>query len=384
MRVSLRGFPCLIAVSLITGGFFQDLSACRYNVRETGFVDFGIDDYTLLLRTEEGASTDEIARLESEVAAGLTDSNVSFRIIDADTELSSLLPSTVETGAGTMNHFRATLLSPTGSLLGLAGNLETASNSKSLAQLLGEVVSSPIRNEFTRRIVAEYAVILLIDGLELERNGEAYQHASSAVDAIGKRLKYMPKPIEHGPSILRMSADAAKEERILLWSLGLHDTDFTVPHAAVLYGKGRWIGPVLAGDEITEEALSRILSVVGADCECGLDTRLLRGTMLPVFWNSETRAQVAKNLGFDPENPMVTAEVSRILKMRTLLWPEHPASRSTTADFDDLPVPFVDDIEAQEQQAFGLGSMAYMAGAMALLVIGIGIGVLVVSFRKGP
>jgi hypothetical protein len=373
-------FPFVLG--LFAGGLFPDLIACRYNVRETGFVDFGIDNYTLFIRAEKDASPDDVTRLESAVTAALVDSNVSSRIIGADADLGSLLPSFVQSQPGAANDSRAVLLSPMGRHLSLGDSLETAGSSDSLELLLKEVASSPIRDGITERIVADYAVILLIEGSQSERNAEAYQKVANTVAEIAKYLKYMPKPIERGPSILKMSAEASRNERVLLWSLGLQEDDLESPHVAVLYGKVRWIGPLLTGDEITEEMLFRILSLVGADCECGLDTRLLRGKMLPVTWRSGIRARVAKNLGFDPENPMVATEVSQILRMRALLWPEFEPSRRTAADFDELPVPFVDDIEAEEQQAFGFGPVILMAGTIALVAVGIGTAVLIVAIRK--
>ena len=36
--------------------------------------------------------------------------------------------------------------------------------------------------------------------------------------------------------------------------------------------------------------------------------------MLPGVWDMKTQAKVAKNLGFDPENPIVKSEVSRIIR----------------------------------------------------------------------
>ena len=41
----------------------------------------------------------------------------------------------------------------------------------------------------------------------------------------------------------------------------------------------------------------------------------IQGTMLPTKWDKKTQARVVKNLGFDPENPMVKMEIGRILTM---------------------------------------------------------------------
>ena len=41
-----------------------------------------------------------------------------------------------------------------------------------------------------------------------------------------------------------------------------------------------------------------------------------QGTRLPVRWDEQLHAQVAKSLGFDPDNPLVKIEVSRIIGRR--------------------------------------------------------------------
>ena len=39
----------------------------------------------------------------------------------------------------------------------------------------------------------------------------------------------------------------------------------------------------------------------------------MQGQAVPMIWNAETQSTVAKNLGFDPESPMVKMEMSRII-----------------------------------------------------------------------
>jgi hypothetical protein len=116
--------------------------------------------------------------------------------------------------------------------------------------------------------------------------------------------------------VLRLEAGSLEREKILLWSLGLDTKKAEMPRAAVLYGRARWIGPLVKGDEITAHNLSGLLSIIGADCECGLDISWTQGTRLLVRWGEERHAQLTKALGFDPESPMVKLEVSRILGRR--------------------------------------------------------------------
>jgi len=127
-------------------------------------------------------------------------------------------------------------------------------------------------------------------------------------------MKMMPKTITEPPVLVIMEQQSIPAERILLWSLGLDPDKVTEPTVAVLYAKVRLMGPVLKGKIITENILTNIIAVIGADCECNLDRRWLRNRMLPVKWDTDRQRRLAKSLGFDPENPMIKLEVSRILR----------------------------------------------------------------------
>lgn len=76
------------------------------------------------------------------------------------------------------------------------------------------------------------------------------------------------------------------------------------------------MGPVLQGDLISRDIIHNLLSIVGADCECGLDHSWILGRMIPLRWESSVQNELAKNLGFDIENPMVRSEMSQILSLK--------------------------------------------------------------------
>jgi cell division septation protein DedD len=99
-----------------------------------------------------------------------------------------------------------------------------------------------------------------------------------------------------------------------MWALNLAEYAADTPPedaaAVVLYSRVRRMGPNLRGKELTPEFVTKFLSVIGADCECGLDRSWMQGTMLPIRWDSDTQKQVAAALGFDPEDPMTKTEIS--------------------------------------------------------------------------
>ena len=85
---------------------------------------------------------------------------------------------------------------------------------------------------------------------------------------------------------------------------------------AVIYGSGRILGPVLGGTEISKRIMFNLMTVVGADCECGLDHKWILGRMIPLRWEGSIQAELIKFLGFDVESPMIKTEMSQIVSLK--------------------------------------------------------------------
>ena len=60
------------------------VSACRYNVRDTGFVDFGTEPYYLYGYVREDTPADIASAFRQISYAVLTDSNIEIEIINID------------------------------------------------------------------------------------------------------------------------------------------------------------------------------------------------------------------------------------------------------------------------------------------------------------
>ena len=97
---------------------------------------------------------------------------------------------------------------------------------------------------------------------------------------IAQHMDYLPKEIAKPPVYLVLKRSDFEKERILLWALGLNPADITETHAVVLYGRLRKLGPVISGEDVNEQVLTNFLSVIGADCECGLDQGLIYVNLL--------------------------------------------------------------------------------------------------------
>lgn len=287
--------------------------ACRYNVRDIGFAGLGYESYYLYGYVRQDISTDTISIFKRTSYAALAESNIKFEIVNIDQQQNH--PAIKYLHAEKVESFPiAVLVSPDGRTIPVPVTKSGQPFEKSLSEALDNIASSPKREQMLRQVSETLGFILLIEGPEQEKNKNIRNIASNAIKKISTQMKLMPKLVKEPPVLVIIDSKSLPEERILLWSIGADIDKINKPCAAILYGKGRLIGPLLKGEQITETTLVNILSIVGADCECGLDRSWILGKSLPIRWNEKIQAKVAKSLGFDPENPMVKMEMSQILR----------------------------------------------------------------------
>jgi len=298
--------------------------ACRYNVRETGFVDLGIESYYLYGYISKDTPADITSSFREISYAALLESNIKAEIIDTDEQKDH--PAMKLLDLWSIQSFpSAVLASPDGQSLVVPVTESDRPFKETLWSTLDDILSSPKREEILQQVANSYGVVLLIEGTDTQENERAKEAASAAIEQISSQIELMPKPIAHPPVLIVMDSKSASKEKVLLGSLGLDADPPTATlskpgtaglgktYAAVLYGRARWIGPLFKDEEITEYNLASVLFVIGADCECGFDYGWLQGTMLPARWNENLKAQAAKSLGFDPESPMIKMEISSII-----------------------------------------------------------------------
>lgn len=288
--------------------------ACRYSVRDVGFVDAGAEPYRFYGYVNQDTPAEVAAAFAQISQAAFVDSNVSAEIIDTVKQKEHPAVKYLNAAEGGVESFPAgVVVSPDGQSLIVPVTSPNQPFEKTLRSALEEVVSSPKRDEILREITSVYAVILLIEGGDREENARARKATRGAIERITREMEITPESVARPPVLVVMDPESIPRERTLLWSLGLDADKLREPLAAVIYGRMRWIGPLMKGEEITDANLNGVLSVIGAQCECGFAISWVQGTMLPTRWDGETRALAAKALGFDPENPMVKMEVSGIL-----------------------------------------------------------------------
>lgn len=310
--------------------------ACRYNVREVGFIDLGIDPYYLLAYVPADVNADEVDALRDQMEVSLAETNIRFEPRLADTDPND--PSMQYVKTYEISEFpAAVLVSPDGQSRQLTLREEGAELSQKLSAALQGVLHSPKRKTILENCADNYGVALLLEGPDAGENAQAREAIATAIAAIKEQLEFMPKPMGTAPVMVVVEQDALVDEEMLLWSLGLEAADVNAPHAAVLYGRGRWFGPMFRDDSLNADNLTEMLFIIGADCECGLDHRWLQGTMLPARWSERYQAKVAESLGFDPENPMVKMEMVSIIRrgMGGFAYPSTPFGYQEVAVGDE-------------------------------------------------
>jgi len=367
-------------------------SACRYNVREVGFVDLAIRPYHFYGYVSEDSPADIITTIEQVSVSALKDSNIKFALIKVGQQKNH--PAMKYIDLLRISSFPAfVLVSPEGLSLPIPIMEANRPFKEMLSSTLEDIISSAKREEILEQVSKSYGVVLLMEGKDTEQNKRAKQAISAAVKRVTGQMDKMPKPISHPPEIVVLDFKRLAEEKLLIWSLGLEVEEILTPHAVVLYGRGRWLGPMFEGEGITENNLADVLFIIGADCECGFDHRWLQGTMLPLKWDWNLQVQTAEALGFDPENPMIKTEISRIVRKGYNYYRQPPSANQRAfaqarspdqvqqiipaqAENTISPAPAVGSFSEQSILAVNepvLQKPLYLIAGLMILTVGIGL-----------
>ncbi len=330
--------------------------ACKYTVRDIGFTDLGATEYKLYFYVDKTTPEEIISTFEQLAYTAFLDANVQFEIIHSDKQ----------TNHPAMNYFKQQkntslpviiLADAEENSLLLPFSYKNENLNESLWRLIEQVVSSSMRKEIIKMVKNTYGAVLLIEGNNEEMNRQARHEISGAIQDITNALKLMPKLIENAPQMIVMSKTDFAKEKVLLWSINARVKNSDQPQVAVLYGRGRRIGPILRGKEIIKDNIFSLLAIIGADCECGLDRSVMLGKMIPLRWKKEIQTELAEQLGFDVENPMIKSEMSQILSLSVDLQngknSESPLSayKEGIIKFDTPPVPTVSSRSLQAPES---------------------------------
>lgn len=332
--ITLTRKKLIIAFCVMLLCAFCAVHACRYTIRDVGFVDVVSEYYSLYLYIDNETPQDLQTALNEVSYASLLETNVKAFVIHVGENKSHPATRYIEQW-GVKEFPAAILVSPKGRSQVLELPLSDTNPKASLGTFFEGVASSPKRQELLENIIANFCVVLLIEGKDAEKNSRAHKEATGAIADVTKVLGDMDKPYEKPPQLVVIPEEDLAQEKVLLWSLGLASEEIDEPYVAILYGKGRKFGPILSGEKIRRASVFRILATVGVDCECGLDRSWMTDMRIPLKWSKNSQAEAALTLGFDPENPMVKTEVSQIL----LLGKSSLRSQNTLSDGSNNTLP---------------------------------------------
>lgn len=274
--------------------------ACRYSVRDTGFVDLDQPPWSLRLEAASASTREAWIRAANRLAL-----DTNLRLVAAEATNTPAGPPTLVALAPDQR----TLPLPIPAELRPSDTPDPAR----LAAFLDNLALSPFRDRLHGELIQSFAVLVLLEGTQPGPTAQARRTAEEAIRAFTPLLRSLPKPVDTPPRLVALSPAELPNERLFVWSLGTSPDPRPEPRLAFLYGRGRRIGEILDGPLITRTAIAERLTLIGQDCECDLDRSWLQGPVFPARWDSSRQSAAARALGFDPENPLVRSEVSRIV-----------------------------------------------------------------------
>ena len=311
VRSSLQAHFLLILASILL--LAHTSQACRFNVRDVGFVDLGSQPYKLYCYVDDAVPNELATQVADISLAALLESNIEPEVVNLDTAKGhpGLQHATQEKNPG--KPFAA-LVSPEGQSIILPLIELGKTPAESLWAAFESLYESPWRDKLMESVLKTYGAVIILEGNDPAENVRARTAVEKSIATIAQliRDKKLEKDIAAPPVLHTLSRDKAASERITLWSLGL-DLDDPGAQIAMLYGRGRQIGRALKGPQLNDRTIHAVLNTIGLSCECGLDRSWMQGAMLPMKWDEDVQQQVAQHLGFDPENPAIKMEMSQIL-----------------------------------------------------------------------
>ncbi len=327
LKTMVMKLICIVTIWLFSCFPFLAAFGCVYTVRDVGFVDVGSVPYRLYYYVRDDTPESFTSTFKQISYAALADSNVEIEIVNIDQrktqpdnvtyDLVMQYPDLWE-----VDSFPAAILvSPGGQSLVLPISDPDKPFRKTVWSALEDVVISPKRLEILSSIVKASCVVLLVQGRDAAGNEKAERAIADAIDEFRRTMGQTSTSIEL-PHLVVVAPESLSQEKILLWSLGINrsvgvrsESVYTGPYVAVFYGRGRQIGSLLEGEDITVNEVFSILSAIGLADWCETGSGWVLGKMLPLRWGKEAQSEAAKYLNFDAESPMVRTEISQIISL---------------------------------------------------------------------
>jgi len=284
---------------------------CRYTIRDIGFVDLHPDAYVLTRAQFSGAGggpalTSELATLGAVLCRETNLRVAGWNALRSAPDAFALLLD--DAGLDGAWFLSRTDLPP------LMFNLPAHATDPEgeLRAAVGWALDSKLRSEWREQALSTFACLWIVEGQDAQANAAALAQVEAALDALDRLAPSLPRPLQYPARVRRIGTSEQDSATVSLWSLGLADSGQR-PAVVVLYGRAKRAGKVLVGDAIQETELVTQLALVGSSCECDTDRQWVAEPSLPLRWPRQMQTLAAHELGFDPQSPLVVAEVRRIL-----------------------------------------------------------------------
>ncbi|MCD6333371.1 MAG: hypothetical protein J7L89_08870 [Bacteroidales bacterium] len=286
-------------IFILFAGWIIQALGCRYTVREIGYSTLLQDIYMLVLLDPVADPSDPGWQI---IRNTLKYSNIRFEVINTEREANH--PVVQQALAAGIRFPAKIMLAPDGRILVLKDS--------SIKLAVDHILHVSYQKTLADRLQNSFCLIFWIPGRSLSVNREVREIIRKSAGHIANLMPNMPKQVRKGPFIMEIARKDSARYRMLLWALGVEQLP-EQPEAFLLYGRGRMMGGRLVYKDIKNNRLYDLMSMIGADCECGLDRKWMLGHQIPLDWPLKVRQHLVKEIGFDVDNPMVLAEMSRIL-----------------------------------------------------------------------
>lgn len=302
--------------------------ACKYSVRDVGFVDSDGPAFQLVLLTKKALEPSVIDKWRQAIRPVLADANIVFAAVasaDEPNHPALKVARATDTPALWLFDPRSGRAAAIALPLDAAGQVDWSR----LGAALTALADSPARQAMARHLPAGLAVLVLIEGSDSASNARARATADRVIDQLGQVLGRLEKPVKKAPLLVTIRAADRDNESWLLWGLGLPVEQEKEARLAVVFGRFRRSGPVLQGQQVEPVSLFSQVATLGRSCECSLDRAATFGPVVPHLWALTERKAVAGELGFDPEDPLVKAEINGILAKAPVAEPKGNSGKLT-------------------------------------------------------
>ena len=287
--------------------------ACRFNVRDVGFVDLGSNAYKFYCVVSPDTPPTTVTSIRQIATAAFPDVNTEPEVVELGESIYPAIAAYYKSAGEPETPVGVLVSAAEGdSPLAIPLVKDNDSLDESLWSAMESTFESPLRDQVIENAIGHFGVMLLVEGDDDAENQRVKMIANAIIEGVAGSLDKLEKAIDKPPVLVSLPKSEAAAENVFLWSLGM-DPDSERASVAVLYGRGRTIGSVLSGDEITEPKLFKVVATIGLNCECGLDRSWMQGKMIPMKWGAALQSRVAELLGFDAEDPKIKMEMSQIL-----------------------------------------------------------------------